>query len=329
MEISKYIVLYLSIILASILSVSSKKWLYLLGSFLVGICLLPFEFRDISEYRDHYNLASTVGFESLLSTANFEIGYVLLVIIASKLIPFNIFYVSIIAFAIYTAINFYHKYADHKSQFYVVLFLSVFLYFIAFTLRTTIASAFLAIALCKMKERRIFFASIIILLAASFHLAVLPFLIFPIVNYFTYLSKTKRALFLSIFLLITLFHKYLLNIFFIYFPYDFILFKLNAYEDSNVFQMSTYLLILVGIFILYIPRFKLINIFDKYLLIGMGIIVTTFIQYSFFLGRIFWASSFISAYFLSKTIFSNKITTLNLKLITLFLISTYIFWGNL
>lgn len=60
-------------------------------SFFIALSLYQFEMPDIDSYREHYNLARDIGFDIFDYQNNFEIGYIFLVFIASKIISFDFF----------------------------------------------------------------------------------------------------------------------------------------------------------------------------------------------------------------------------------------------
>ena len=94
--------IYFAIIATALLA--NKGHENVLSTFVIAGCLLFLGLPDLEAYDEHYQLAASEGFLLALNSNNFEIGYVALVSICSQIIPFWMFYIGIIVFAIFNSL---------------------------------------------------------------------------------------------------------------------------------------------------------------------------------------------------------------------------------
>ena len=301
----------------------------ILGCVSIGTVLLFFNFRDIIHYRNHYYLRSKVGisdYDFLQQIgSNFEYGYDVLVFISSHLFPFEVFYVIIIASTLLCYHYFFQSYSKRNANLSFIIFTAFFLYYISFTLRSTIASALLACALVFLKNKRQYLSIFTIAIASFMHVVVLPFL--PI------LLLTKFKKFLQKYMLVTILFFLacaalalnfinLLQTYF--FQNEFIIFKLKSYTEIAEIQFSFLLLVWAAIggimFIANKPKY--LESLWIFFLISCMLIAWSF--NSFFLGRATWVVSFVYAYLIAE-ILSSYLIWRNTRFISYLIISIGVF----
>ncbi len=297
------VLLYLSIIATTLLLREKKPHIF--GVILVAICLLFIELPDIAAYKDHYQLVEHTRLEDLFSLNNFEPGYVVVVAFLSRIIPFEIFYVTAISLAIHAYIIFYQNNIGNKSYIFLLFFLSISLYFIAIPLRSTIASIFLAYSLLHLKNNKNALAAAIIVIGSTFHIAIAPMLVLPILNNFSGFIKRYYLLVLSIAIAASMIvSKYLFLDSFININ-GYLNLKILAYQDVNVSSNSFYFkLWLVAILFAYISHVVLSE-FDRVLVAGMAVIIIILQPFGFIQGRFMWLTSFAFAYTFVKVTLSR------------------------
>lgn len=297
------VLLYLAIIVTSLLLRERK--LYIFGAILIGTCLLFIELPDITEYRDHYELTKRTDFSHILSLSNFEPGYVVVVAFISQFLPFEVFYVAVVALAIHAYLRFFEKCANKNPYIYAVFFLSICLYFIAFTLRSTIASMLLAYSLLYLKVNKNFIAAVLIVIGATFHIVIAPLIVLPILNKFSNII-TKHYIFVcaAVITISMIFARYLSLDFFVG-SNEILDHKISAYDDANVnansFYFGLWIVAILGSFI----SFKYLNEFDRVLIIASVCIILFLQPFGFIQGRFMWLTSFVFAYIFTKGIFSR------------------------
>ena len=301
----------------------------ILGCVSIGTVLLFFNFRDIIHYRNHYYLRSKVGisdYDFLQQIgSNFEYGYDVLVFISSHLFPFEVFYVIIIASTLLCYHYFFQSYSKRNANLSFIIFTAFFLYYISFTLRSTIASALLACALVFLKNKRQYLSIFTIAIASFMHVVVLPFL--PI------LLLTKFKKFLQKYMLLTIlfflacaalalnFIKLLSTYFF---QNEFIIFKLKSYAEVSELQFSFLLLVWATIgTIMFIPN-KLKNLENLWIFFLISCMLIAWSFNSFFLGRATWVVSFVYAYLIAE-ILSSYLIWRNTRFISYLIISIGVF----
>ncbi len=297
------IILYFSVIITILLIHEKKSSMF--GSILIATCLLFIELPDIKDYKEHYELAKNTDFNYILSLYNFEPGYVLLTVIASQFLSFEIFYILIITITIQANLKFFEKCDSEKSYIYATFFLSICLYFIAFTLRTTIASIFLAYSLLFLKKNKNYIAIILIVIGATFHVVIAPMIIFPILNNFSKII-IKHYIITSITTLITLVisSQYLsLDLFFG--ANEILDIKISAYDSANLSADSFYFVLWILAIIGSIISFKYYGEFDCMLIVISAAIIILMQPFGFIQGRFMWLTSFVFAYVFTKSIFSR------------------------
>jgi EpsG family len=280
-----------------------KKKFYIFGIVSISICLLFFDFPDIAEYREHYEFAGQAGYDYVSTFYNFEPGYVLLVAISASLIPFEAFYVLIISSAIYAYLRFFEETGEKNRYIYATIFLSICLYFIAFTLRTTISSTFLAFAVTCMQKKRNTLAFILILVGSLFHVVILATIILPFVSLFSrFISRY--------FILILPFAGIFSLIIGQYFDLNAIVgynnvldLKISSYTDANISSNTVFLGMWLIALATAFASFKKLDEFERALIIAFFGIIVVLIPYEFIQGRFMWLTSFLFAYILSKGTF--------------------------
>ena len=301
----------------------------ILGCVSIGTTLLFFNFTDIAGYRNHYYLQSKVSIAdydfSQQVGSNFEYGYDALVFISSHLFPFEVFYVAIIASTLLCYHYFFQSYSKRNANFSFIIFTAFFLYYISFTLRSTIASALLACALVFLKNKRQYLSIFTIAISSFMHVVTLPLL--PI------LLLTKFKKFLQKYMLVTILFFLacaplalnfinLLQTYF--FQNEFIIFKLKSYTEIAEIQFSFLLLVWAAIggimFIANKPKY--LESLWIFFLISCMLIAWSF--NSFFLGRAAWAVSFVFAYLIAE-ILSNYLIRRNTRFISYLIISIGVF----
>lgn len=290
--------LYLALVATSLLLRERKA--YIFGAILIATCLLFIELPDVATYKEHYQLARHTSFENIFSLYNFEPGYVVLVIALSRFLPFEVFYVIVVSLAIHAYLKFYEKSVNKRPYIFAVLFLSVCLYFVAFTLRTTIASMFLAYALSCLKGKKNALAAVLIFLGATFHIVIAPMIILPIVNKFSALISRRYLLFYAIAIALAVIIARHLSLNFLVGANQFIDLKISAYEDANVSSNSLYF----GLWILAIfgscISYRYFDESDRVLAIVAAVNVLLLYPFEFIQGRFMWLTSFLFAYIFAK-----------------------------
>ncbi len=318
MDIYNNLVLYLAIIWC-VFSVITK-FPIILPIIIISIVLYEYNLPDIKVYKEFFELASIINFEILkIDAYKYEIGYIYLNILFSQFVSFHIFYIIVISTVLYCSIKFFISLKGEYSYVYVSFFLSFCLYFLSFTLRTSIASIFLILALINLFNKKENIALIYILVGSLFHIVILYAIIYVI------LIKRKKIVF---FLLLLFF------LFFIIYNHDsfkilgFINDKILIYKEDENFKLSLFLLIWIILIFYSIYKFEYLHNFNKILIIGMFITILFLINNSFIMGRIFWISSIIFTYCLVNLLLNNLIFQKNMKFISLLLIPLVIFTRN-
>jgi hypothetical protein len=297
------VLLYLAIIATSLLL--REKRLYILGAILISICLLFIELPDVAEYKDHYQLIERTSFEYIFSLSNFEPGYVLVVALVSKFLPFEIFYVVVISLAIQSYLNFFKNSLSKRPYIFAVFFLSICLYFIAFSLRSTIASMFLAYSLSRLKDNRNALAAGLIVLGATFHIVIAPMIILPILNKFSAFITRRYIFVYSIAIAMSIFVSRNLSLENFIGVNEFVSLKIAAYEEANISSNSLFFGLWMIAFFSSFISFKLFNEFDRVLVIAAVITILLLHSFEFIQGRFMWLTSFLFAYIFVKGIFSR------------------------
>jgi hypothetical protein len=293
--------LFLSIVVTVFLFY--KKTFYVFGIVSISICLLFFDFPDITEYREHYEFAGQAGYDYVSTFYNFEPGYVLLVAISASFLPFEAFYILIVSCAIYAYLKFFEDTGEKDSYIYATIFLSICLYFVAFTLRTTISSTFLAFAISCMQKKKNTVALLLILAGSLFHVVILLAIILPFVSLF---SRFISKYFLIILPIAGIFsviigQNFDLNEIVGY--NNVIDLKVSSYTDANLSSNSVFLGIWIIAFASAFASFKNLNDFERALIIALFGVIIFLIPFEFIQGRFMWLTSFLFAYILSKGTF--------------------------
>jgi hypothetical protein len=295
--------LYLAIVTTSLLP--QKNRAHILGAAVIGACLLLLDLPDIAEYKEHYQLAGEIGFYNILSLYNFEPGYVAIVALLSKTIPFEVFYILTITFAINAYRDFYCENTSRKSSIFIVCFLSICLYFVAFTIRTTIASIFLAYSLSCLKKKDNLRAALMIILGATFHAIITPLIILPVINKFSILIKSRYLFAYTIAIVVALISEKIVSPDLFIGTNELIDLKLSAYEDANVGSKNIYFGLWIVAAVGSIVSMDRFNEFDRVLTISMVTVILLLRPYEFFQGRFMWLTSFIFIYILTKGILTR------------------------
>jgi hypothetical protein len=306
--------IYLATLLSSFLSRDAKT--LFIGLLSITSLLTLLELPDIPDYKAHYELAENGGKEVFDSIYNFEIGYNALVFFASIFLPFEIFYIITLASVILSYNIFFKNNAVKLSWLYLLIFLSIALYFVSFTIRTSIASLLIVISLLLLKDSRWLTSLIAIGIGALFHTATLPCLIFVAVSV---LRKFINSFWILFFLLISLVIFWNITFFYILELIALLPFfesKILAYETQSGAQISIFALLWLVVFLYYFMNPKQLNHFEQNILLGLFFIFMVFIQNEFFLGRLMWLTSFIFVYF-----FTNILLRFYLNKDVLFLIA--------
>lgn len=296
----EYVLLYFSILITIYLY--GKKVTFNIGAMLIPVSLLFFDLPDINEYRLHYELAGQYGYKYVFPLYNFEPGYVGLASVFSLTFPFEVFYI----FIIYFSINAYLKFYNGSNSIYIALMLSLCLYFIAFTIRTTIASAFLAYALFFLRDGKILNFFTLIVIGALFHIVILPMAIFVIIIRF---SKFISRHYIYLGLLICVSSIFIVNNLTLA-PFvglsAFVDFKILAYEEANVSAHNLFSSLWIFVFFAsLISLNKRFNEFDRVLFVYVFSIILLSSQFGFLQGRFMWLTAFLFAYFFAKTTISR------------------------
>lgn len=290
---------------------TSPLWLrniytQVLGCLSIGITLLFFNFPDIPDYIEHYETlakSNALDFDIVRRHWNFEYGYDLLVFVASHFISFDIFYVLIITFTLLSYQLFFSAYDNDISDISFIIFTAIFIYYISFTLRTTLASALLAYSLVLTKKNSQFIAATLLLLAALMHLVVTPFFImFPLAKYkiklFKSLALTNTLLIMCALFTMLVVPFLLTNVS----QFGFISFKLSSYAEFTDYKWNLLILawIIIGILLAIMKSTRTIDNLWIYFIFSCVFILLSF--NSFFQGRATWAAAFVFAYLISAII---------------------------
>lgn len=294
--------LFLSIVSTVFLFYKNNK-LYILGIFFIALCLSFFSFADIDEYREHYEFAGQAGYDYVSTFYNFEPGYVLLVAISASLIPFEAFYVLIISSAIYAYLRFFEGTGEENRYIYATIFLSICLYFVAFTLRTTIASTFLAFAVLYMQQKKNTIAFVLILIGSLFHIVVLITIILPFASLFRRFISKYFILILPIAGIFSVIISQYFDLNEIVGYNDVLDLKISSYTDANISSNNLFLGMWLVAFATAFASFKNLDEFERVLIIALLGIIVFLIPYEFVQGRFMWLTSFLFAYILSKGTF--------------------------
>jgi hypothetical protein len=237
-----------SVIILFLIILTSPLWLIkpatkIIGCTFIGITLLYFDLPDINEYRNHYDNLTGVSvndFDYVQGLWNFEYGYDLIIFISTHLFSFDVFYVITITLTLLSYDLFFKSYSRRFSDLSFIVFTSFFLYYISFTLRSTIASALLAWALVFIKNQRQYVAIATIATASFMHLVALPFSVLLLMNF---KNLVRNKLFLTTFFVLVCTVQ---SINFInlltesFYQYEFIKFKFDSYEELNEIGLSTH-----------------------------------------------------------------------------------------
>lgn len=290
--------LYLATLLTALLSGNAKT--LFIGLLSITALLTLLDLPDIPDYKAHYELAQTGGKEVFSSIYNFEIGYNALVFIASIFLPFEIFYIITLATIISSYNIFYKINAVKWSWLYLLIFLSLALYFVSFTIRTSIASLFIVLSILSLKNNRWFVSITAIGFGALFHSASLPFLIFVGIYFLRKFIGSFWLLFIFLSCVAFFWNVAFLYILELIALVPFFEIKILAYETQTGTQLSIFLLLWLMVILFYFINPKQLNSFDQNLLLGLFFIFLVFIKNEFFLGRLMWLSSFLFVYFFTK-----------------------------
>lgn len=321
MELLNHFLLYLAIIW-SVLA-TYKKWPIIFPSACISCVLLQFNMPDISSYRDYYELTNSLGLSIYSYNNYFEVGFVSLVLFFSKLFNFDFFYIIIITLVVYTSLKFFITLNSANSYIYVSFFLTLCLYFLAFTLRTSIASILLLIALLYIYKDENLIASFCIILGSLFHIVILFSLVFIFVRKIQSLSPIYLYFFaFTGFISILLFDYQFLSYF------EFFNFKIKAYSDIQGFELTNFFILWFGIIFFSLFKIKNYSKFDKSIVFGMLIIIIIFMNNSFFLGRIFWISSAVFIYCLVNLFIKYFIPPKNISFFIIFIFPMLVFFRN-
>ena len=290
--------IYFAIIATALLA--NKGHENVLSTCVIAGCLLFLGLPDLEAYDEHYQLAASEGFLLALNSNNFEIGYVALVSICSQIIPFWMFYIGIIVFAIHAYLKFSNSNNSCAPYIFVCFLLSACIYFFSFTIRTTIASIFLAYSLLRISEGKNTAALILILAGIAFHMVIAPMLLLPILNKF----KPFIARYYGLSIIIAVIVSAVLADAFLLSSLGevggFIETKINLYQDDALSKNGfffTYWIILIASSVIFIKR---ISDFDRVLLVSVASVLILLYPYAFFQGRFMWLTSFIFAYLFTK-----------------------------
>lgn len=272
----------------------------IMGCLSIAFILLFFNFPDIPDYKIHYDAIAQVSMKSLGSVANewnFEVGYDWLVFAFSRLLPFELFYILLITFSLLSYYGFYSAYLNELKNLGFIVFVSIFIYYISFTLRTTIVSAMLASALVLIKRERKIFATVIIGISAQIHTVAIPYISIVLLSGFKKIINKNKWL-AGLFLLTTyvsveMFVPLLLKAFS---EIEFTKFKINSYAEFSVYDWNLLIVawVLIGLLIFTRDRYKDEDGFWLYIVVSSVFILLSF--NSFFQGRATWAATFVYAY---------------------------------
>lgn len=296
--------LFLSIVFTLVLYYYSSK-LYLFGIFFIALSLSFLDLPDINEYRDHYEFSGQFGYEFVSRFTNFERGYVLTNTLLSPYISFKFFYIIIISLTIYAYLKFFEISDKDNSYIYATVFFSLCLYFVAFTLRTTISSIFLAFALICIRNKRYIGSLILISIGSLFHILILILLILPFISIFSkliskYIFILLPAVGMAAFIVGQNFDLAELA------GFNRVLdLKVNAYTEANLSSNSVFLVMWLIAFCGTFISFKRLDDFDRALIITLLAALAFLVPFQFIQGRFMWLTSFLFAYILSKGTFNR------------------------
>jgi len=294
-----HIFIFLSIIITIFLFRENKP--YIFGVVLISVSLLFLDLPDIDEYRTHYDLTGTHGFDYVTSLYNFEPGYVFFVIIMSSIFTFEVFYIVTISLAIHAYLNFFRDSGEGRHYVYAAFFLPICLYFIAFTLRTTLASIFLVYAIMCLKRNRNVAATALIIVGAMFHIVIAPMIILPVVKRFSVIIA-KYYIFIFILLgALSIIAAQGLSLTSLVGVNDIIDLKISSYDDANIKSNSFYFVLWIVALILSLVPLKSFSDFDRVLSVSLVIIILLLYPFQFIQGRFMWLTSFLFAYFFTKS----------------------------
>ena len=296
-----HVLLYLAIIATSLCLRERKP--YIFGVISIAICLLFFDLSDIEEYRNHYELAGRAGFDHVVSLYNFEPGYVLLVVLIAHFLPFEAFYVIAISLAIHAYIKFFEQSVGKGHYVYAVFFLSSCLYFVSFTLRTTIASTFLAYAILCLKNKKNILAVILITVGATFHVVIAPMIILPILNKYSGLIAKHYLSFYAIVIAISIAIAKNLSLTPFVGVNEIVDLKISSYDDANINSNSIFFGLWAIAFAGSYVSFRKFDEFDRVLVIASVATILLLYPFEFVQGRFMWLTSFVFAYIFAKGTF--------------------------
>lgn len=293
--------LFLSII-ATIFLFRERKF-HIVGIISISICLLFIDLPDIDEYRTHYDLTGRAGFDYVISLYNFEPGYVIFVAALSSFLPFEAFYVITISLAIHAYLKFFEESDGKRHYIYAAFFLSICLYFTAFTLRTTLASTFLAYAILCLKSNKNAAAGALILVGGMFHVVLTPLIILPVFNRFSSLIAKHYILLYIVVVALSVIVTPSLSLTPFLGANEVIDLKISSYEEANFSSNSYYFGLWLIAFIGALISYKNFSNFDRMLVISLLTSILFLYPFEFIQGRFMWLTSFLFAYIFSKGTF--------------------------
>jgi hypothetical protein len=278
--------------------------LRILGCISIGVVLYFFNFPDISEYRNHFDILSVTRmaeFNSARSSWNFEYGYDVVVFISSYILPFEVFYVTTIATTLLCYYLFFRSYSEKNAVLSFIFLNSFFLYYISFTLRTTIASALIACALVLLKNNKKYLPAIAIATTSFVHTVALPFASILLIMNCKIFSKAKLVLiflFISAFIGLTLIYIRTIKIYIS--QVEFIAFKLNSYEEFSGVKFNFLLLawVVIGVIIVASKKREQLSE-DLWIYFSISFVFVILSFNAFFQGRAMWAASFVFAHLIA------------------------------
>jgi len=315
--------LYLTIVVISLSLRDGKSYIW--SAALIGALLLLLDLPDIAEYKEHYYLTAQTSFMHIFPLYNFEPGYVAAVAIFSKIVPFEVFYIIIITLAIDAYFKFYRANTDNRAYILAACFLSLCLYFVAFTLRATIASIFLAYSLHFLRNKKNATATVLIIIGATFHAIIIPLIILPIANLFSAFISKRYLLLYTITVIAVVFVSKLLSLDMLLGVSDVIDLKASAYKDANISSDSVYFVLWIIAIAGFLISLRFFSEFDRVLALSLTAIILALHPYEFIQGRFMWLTSFLFIYILAKGVIirfnfgktGRLIFTISVPLITL------------
>lgn len=292
------LLLYFSIVSTTFLV--RERRVPFLGCILIGSSLLTFDLPDSFEYKEHYQIASQLGISHAVLPFNFEPGYNLIVSLFSKVVPYEAFYVFVISITIYAYIKAFDSLAGKKDYLLTAFLLSIFLYFFAFTVRTTIASMFLAYAVIFLKNRNNFYAALMVIAGCLFHVVIAPLILFPVINIFSsFVTRNFKLTFLAAIIAALLIASSLSLDFFLG-RNNLLDLKIMAYNDANIDSKSIYFWLWIFALFCSLISIKYFSELDRVLVIGSAFILLLLLPFGLVQGRMMWLMSFILVYILTK-----------------------------